>query len=182
MTARRFVVISGLPGSGKSHLAKPLAAALGLPVLDKDEILEKLFESRGVGDAIRRRTLSRDSDRIFESEARASAGAVLVSHWRLRGMPPDSGTPVKWLAELSANIVHVHCACPIDLALNRFLQRARHPGHLDGQRSRSQILASFEQLAACGRLDLEPCVDVDTSQPVDIDRTLRQIRTFATTV
>jgi glucokinase len=172
---RRFVIVSGLPGSGKSRLAGQLGAALGLRILDKDEILEELFESRGVGDVTWRRTLSRESDRIFEIEASGSDGAVLVSHWRLPGMPMDSGTPTTWLAGLSANIVHVHCTCPPELALGRLVQRARHPGHLDEQRSRPEILASLEQLAGCGRLDLEPCVEVDTSRPVDIDGTLRQL-------
>jgi len=41
---RRFVVVSGLPGSGKSVLAQRLSPLLGLPVIDKDDILDRLFE------------------------------------------------------------------------------------------------------------------------------------------
>jgi hypothetical protein len=103
---RCFVVVSGLPGSGKSTLARTLAAALGLPLLDKDDILERLFESKGVGDVDWRRTLSRESDRILETEALASRGAVLVSHWQLPGMPRDPGTPTHWLEDRSAKVVH----------------------------------------------------------------------------
>ena len=40
-----FVVVSGLPASGKSTLSRRLATALSLPMLDKDDILEGLFES-----------------------------------------------------------------------------------------------------------------------------------------
>jgi hypothetical protein len=36
----RFVIVSGLPGSGKSTLAQKLAPTLGLPLFDKDTILE----------------------------------------------------------------------------------------------------------------------------------------------
>ena len=42
---RFFIVVSGLPGSGKSTLGQQLATALGLPFLDKDTILERLFEA-----------------------------------------------------------------------------------------------------------------------------------------
>src|SRR5262245_21187082 len=96
---RRFVVISGLPGSGKSTLAHRLAPALGLPVIDKDDILERLFESKGTGDHVWRRALSRESDRILHSDAEASNGAVVVSFWHQPGMSADSGTPTRWLSQ-----------------------------------------------------------------------------------
>ncbi len=90
---RRFVVISGLPGSGKTTLARQLEPALRLPVIDKDEILERLFELKGVGDGVWRRMLSREADELLRAEATASSeGAILVSFWRQAGMPPDSGT------------------------------------------------------------------------------------------
>jgi predicted kinase len=56
------VVVSGLPASGKTTLGRQLAGALDLPLIDKDEILESLFDSRGIGDASWRRKLSRESD------------------------------------------------------------------------------------------------------------------------
>src|SRR6516225_4532857 len=98
---KRFVVVSGLPGSGKSTLARNLAPALSLPVIDKDQILDCLFESEGVGDATWRRALSRESDSILEREATSSDGAILVSFWRLPGMTPGSGTPMQWLRNTS---------------------------------------------------------------------------------
>jgi glucokinase len=57
-----FVVISKLPGSGKTTLARRLAPALNLPVIDKDDILTRFFESKGIGDVAWRRALSRESD------------------------------------------------------------------------------------------------------------------------
>jgi len=43
--AQAYVVVSGLPGSGKSALATGLSARLGLPVIDKDVVLEALYDS-----------------------------------------------------------------------------------------------------------------------------------------
>ncbi|MFJ4183440.1 AAA family ATPase, partial [Streptomyces sp. NPDC089733] len=60
-----YVVISGLPGSGKSTLARSLAERLSLPLIDKDVILESLYDSLGVGDHAWRSRLSRASDDIM---------------------------------------------------------------------------------------------------------------------
>src|SRR5690606_2531092 len=42
-----FVIISGPPGGGKSTLARPLANALGLPLLEKDRVKERFADSLG---------------------------------------------------------------------------------------------------------------------------------------
>jgi hypothetical protein len=56
-------------------MALELAPLLDLTVIDKDDILERLFEVKGVGDSPWRRTLSRESDLIFRQESEASQGA-----------------------------------------------------------------------------------------------------------
>jgi chloramphenicol 3-O-phosphotransferase len=173
---KQFLVVSGLPASGKSTLARQLANAMGLVLLDKDAILERLFESRGIGDSEWRRELSRESDLIFQTEAIAADGAVLVSHWRLPGMPQSSGTPTNWLPQLSRNIVNVHCECGAKIAARRFVQRMRHPGHLDQEKSFTEILNGIRSIARHGHLDVGPRVEVDTSQTPDLDGVLREIR------
>ena len=72
-----LVVISGLPGSGKSTLGGQLARTLSLRLLDKDDILERLFESKGLGNAEWRKALSRESDEMLKTEAALPGGAVL---------------------------------------------------------------------------------------------------------
>jgi len=172
--SRRFVVLSGLPCSGKSTLARRLAPALRLPAIDKDSILEELFERRGVGDAAWRRLLSRDSDVLFVAEAKASAGAILVSFWHVPGMPLDSGTPTAWLAELSSRIVEVHCRCAPEIAAERFLRRQRHPGHLDSA-SYEEVLRSLRAIPRSGALEIAARVEVDTSQEPRVDDILGRL-------
>jgi len=43
-------------------LARRLAPALNLGLIDKDDILDRLFEAKGIGDAAWRRAVSRESD------------------------------------------------------------------------------------------------------------------------
>jgi hypothetical protein len=171
-----FVVVSGLPGSGKSTLARQLAPALGLSLIDKDDILERLFESKGIADAAWRRRLSRESDGLLQAEASASAGAVLASFWQVPGMPADSGTPIHWLFELSELIVNVRCLCPAAVAARRFMDRRRHEGHLDGQRTYADVLGSIEALARFGSLDVGDAIEVDTSRETMPGAIAREIR------
>ena len=60
-----FIAISGLSGNGKTTLGRRLAPALNLPLIDKDDILDRSFASKGVGDAAWRRTLSRERSDII---------------------------------------------------------------------------------------------------------------------
>jgi hypothetical protein len=170
-----FVVISGLPGSGKTTLGRRLAPALNLPLIDKDDILDRLFESKGVGNAAWRRTLSRESDAILQHEAMSSNGAILASFWRLPGMPSDSGTSTDWLGAPSHHVVNVHCACDLEVAASRFLQRRRHHGHLDGESSSSEVLVSLRKLTQLPPLDIGQRIDVDTSHEPNLTDVVRAI-------
>ena len=166
---KQFLLVSGLPGSGKTTLAKKLSPLLSLPVIDKDDVLERLFETRGVGDSSWRRVLSREADAIFQQEAEASNGAILVSFWRQPGMPAGSGTPVEWLAPLSLCVVNLHCDCPAEVASSRFSMRRRHPGHLDNAKPPEELTASIRSLERLRPLEIGIRVCADTREEPEIE-------------
>jgi adenylylsulfate kinase-like enzyme len=171
-----FVVVSGLPASGKTTLARRLAPALALPLFDKDDILEGLFEGLGVGDVDWRQRLSRASDEILQRLAQHSNGAVLTSFWRKPEISNPSGTPTDWLADASQPIVEVYCLCDPEVAAARFVNRLRHPGHLDSVKRPEDVLSHFRILAATGPLGLGKLLQVDTTRAIDLNTVVSDIR------
>ena len=133
------IYITGLPGAGKSTVGKYVADLLSIPMLDKDDYLEVLFETRGVGDADWRHKLSREADIHFRQDAEAKNKVVLVSHWRPKDALVNFGTPGDWLTDTYSTVIEVYCNCSISVAAKRFTSRARHRGHVDESRSSIEI-------------------------------------------
>jgi gluconate kinase len=174
-----FIVVSGLPGSGKTTLARQLAAGLRLPLLDKDDILEALFEALGIGDADWRQRLSRASDVVLQRLALTSNGAVLTSFWRHPELTTPSGTPTDWLADSSKPVVEVYCRCEPEVAAARYVNRQRHQGHLDSAKRAEDVLSQFRVLAALGPLGVGKLVTVETTNDIDVSRVISDIEALS---
>jgi predicted kinase len=165
------VVVSGPPGSGKTELARPLAQALGLPLLSKDVIKEALFDELGVGDRLWSRRLGRASITALYRLAADCPAAVLESVFQRDFAVED-------LRALGKPLIEVHCRCDPELAIERFQKRAdseRHPGHLDNR----QPLNKLEQLVQEGSAPLGldgPLLEVDTTGEIDLDGVARWVR------
>jgi hypothetical protein len=174
---RPFIAVSGLPASGKTTLAIKLAEELGLPLFDKDDILEALFDHAEMVDVAVRQRLSRMSDDVLARIAAASRGAVIVSFWRHECAEGTSGTPITWLRTLTATLIEVHCVCSPTVAARRFRVRQRHPGHNDAVRS-PDLTDQFQRLADLGPLGLGMTISVRTDEPYDIAGIIRDIRRY----
>jgi glucokinase len=170
-----FIVLSGLPASGKSTLGRAIAEALRLPILDKDEILEALFESRGIGDADWRRRLSRIADQELIEQATKLPTAVITSWWRHPNSSAASGTPSEWLLSLPGEVVEIYCVCSPSVAASRFVGRTRHAGHVDGQYTFEALLASFQTQVSLGPLKVGRTIEVSTEAAPSVARLLGQL-------
>ena len=158
----RFVVVTGMPASGKTTLAVEVARVLGWHLFDKDEFLERLFEEQGVGDLHWRRQLSKRADLLLQESALKVTRAVLSSWWRHPESSLDSGTSVGWLDNDLTETLELRCVCSSSIAASRFVARQRHPGHLDGRWSYQQLVESFTEQAALGPLLHGKVIELNT--------------------
>jgi hypothetical protein len=175
VAVNRFIVITGLPASGKSTTGRCIADVLALPRIDKDDFLEALLQQSEMPDAKRRQELSRQADEVFRASALTQREAVLISWWRHPRSLRNSGTPSDWLSLLPGTLVELHCSCKPRVAAERFARRRRHPAHLDAERSHSQLLDQFQEQVLLGPLGAGILIEVDTNKPIDTEALLIQI-------
>jgi len=171
----RYLIVTGIPASGKSTLAQTLAQKLSMPLLDKDQFLEPLLESAGFIEETRRHAFSRQADELFREAAERTTSAILVSWWRHPQSASQSGTPSEWLSSLPGVKVEIHCVCSPSIAATRFLSRTRHKGHMDHRRTYSELLEGFRAHASLGPLRIGPRIEVNTENSIDLSRLLREI-------
>jgi hypothetical protein len=144
-------------------------------MLDKDVVLESLFENRGIGDADWRRRLSRIADRELIEQATTSPAAVIASWWCHPNSSAASGTPTEWLRSLPGEVVEIHCVCSPSVAASRFVGRNRHVGHVDNQYTFEALLARFQIQATLGPLKVGRTIEVSTEGEPNIARLVGQL-------
>lgn len=170
-TSGCIVVVSGAPGSGKTSLARPLAAELRLPLLSKDVVKETLFDELGIGDRLWSRRMGRASMAVLYRIAATSPAAVIEAVFH-RDVAVDD------LRALGKPVLEVHCQCDPALAIERFQHRAddeRHPGHLDSRQPQNKLEELVQD--TCRPLGLGgPLLEVDTTGAVDVGAVAEWVR------
>lgn len=167
---RRILLVSGAPGAGKSTLAGPLAAALGLPLFSKDLLKESLMDSLGGphGDLAFSRRIGDAAMALLWLIARQSQAAILEANFR-----PRSDLVRRQIEQLEADITEVFCDCPPGECARRFAERSRtrtHPAHPLKELS-AEMLAEYD-----GPIGIGTVFRVSTRTSVDIAELADRIR------
>jgi predicted kinase len=167
-----MVLVNGLPGSGKTTLARSLSRRMSLPLISKDVIKEAYSDVFGIAptEGHARTEWSgahgaAASETMWALAADAASGAILESWWP-RGRMPYVEAGLR-RAGIDSPMT-VLCDIPVELARERFVQRVRdgerHPIHLDttDPRDYDREWSGVEPLA------VGPVLRVDTSAEVDL--------------
>lgn len=161
---RRAVLVNGVPASGKSTVARALAADLSCPLLALDTVKEALFGQLGIGDREYNRKMGRASyAAIWALVSEFPRDAVVVVDAWFGFQPLDVLRQHLARAEIGV-VVEIWCHAPADVIAQRYTDRAlaRHAGHLG-----LEYVPELRELAGrAGPTRLGTVIDVDTSQPV----------------
>ena len=80
-----LIIIAGMPATGKSTIAKKIAAELCLPILEKDDIKEELFDTVGYKDLAEKRMLDTAATAILlrctEEVLKSGQSLIIVNNF-----------------------------------------------------------------------------------------------------
>ena len=165
----RLIVVNGMAGAGKTTLARPLGAELGVPLVSKDALKEAL------GDAV-----------DAPLPTRVVGALAADAQWRIVGMLAGTvliesvwlaGRDEEWFRRGWESVgspvgIEVWCGAPRDVMRERFFTRARHGVHDDRARHEEWEAAADDAQPMTGF----PVIRVDTSSPVDLAALAERIK------
>lgn len=166
-----FVVVSGLPASGKTTLARQLADELNVPLISKDEIKEAMATAIPVTSIDDSRMIGAASFEVLYAIARELRSGILDANW-------SPNCALGRLMHLESRFVEVYCTCPPHVRKARFLKRlstSRHPAHAEHFQDRDELGRDLSSDIYLKPVGIGHLLTVDTNRHLEIPSLARTI-------
>lgn len=191
----KLIILTGMPASGKSTIAKKLSIAFDMPVLEKDALKEELFDTIGFSCYAEKRKMDIAANAVLlrcVESLLSSENSLIIDN----NFDTDS---TKRLVEI---IKKYQCSCitiflggDTEAFYKRYVERdnlhKRHLGHvlqdhfppregdsLDYEMTREEFFEKFEKRGMNGFDCPGTRIDIDATNPqeVDVDMLIKQIQ------
>jgi cytidylate kinase len=178
----KLIIVNGLPGTGKTTIAQPLALKLGLPLISKDTIKEFLFDTVGLGDREWSKMLGKASSEFLYSvtdDLLANDKSVIIeSAFELSFATRKIQS---YIDKYNPDIIEIYLMTKQDTRRQRFIDRnesgVRHVGHVDQANYLKENEA--EPYEKYEPLNLGKLIKIDTTNsPVNLGQLINEIQKF----
>jgi predicted kinase len=164
-----LIVVTGVPGAGKTTLGAALATALPAQLLSLDSIKERLYSADDRSDPYGLRMAAEEQ---LDAGLRAVSGPAVIDIW----VAPERDTQrvSSLLLRQGRTVTEVLCRVPAELAVARYLRRTRSGPHRAADETTLQRIR--DAAAVIRPLGVGRCIEVDTSEPVDLKALVDRLR------
>lgn len=187
-----LILITGLPASGKTTIAKRLANEFGLYYIGKDEYKIKMYEEYGFSSTEEKKALDDRSEELMYSDLHLllkQANIVVFDKWICKDFSRIDAVA----KSIDAKVVVIYLICDADIATkrynNRILDSSRHVGlsvknKYPFHQGESEFkYASFEEMKKRSEFYVEKLfgdyrLEASTNDIEKNDNVYRQIKNF----
>jgi predicted kinase len=175
MAQSTLIIITGMAATGKTTLSQKLASDLRWPLINKDTVMEIIFDQLGWEDRQRSIrtgiTAYRLMDYVIEEQLKAGHNLIVESNFKPSF---DSRRFSEWIKKYDVTCLQIVCHADKDIILKRYADRQhkRHQGHVVNVGTQT-YRAEYDDRVAAGEsspLDIPArTLQIDTTKPEAID-------------